>query len=107
MKSAEDFPLRTNLKIKEKEYNEFRDWLEKTLREKHFKEYYELLVEVFTEATKTKTKNWTVEVEINLKEVVVIRSVLEFQRFFNSLEPDYEYVWEGLNEHLGYAVDLS
>ena len=107
LKSAEDFPSRTNYKIKEKEYREYRDWLEKTLREKHFKEYYELSVEVFTDATKTKTQNWTVEVEINLKEAVVIRNGVEFQRFFNSLEPDYNYVWEGLNEYFGNAIDLS
>ena len=104
LKSAVELPSRFDLKNKGKEYKEFCNRLESALREKHFKEYYELSVDIYKDATKARTTNWLVEVDLKFEEVAIIKDGLEFEHFIKSLGPDYDFVWTELNDSLMHLL---
>ena len=76
-----------NIKGRDKELEEACTKFEEILQNKHFKEYYTLRV-------KKSIYYYYVAIDLKMKEVVIMRNIDERTRFFRSLGPDYDYVYE-------------
>ena len=67
---------------------------EEILQNKHFKEYYTVRVGVYEDTEITSIYYYYVAIDLKMKEVVIMRNIDERTRFFRSLGPDYDYVYE-------------
>ena len=83
-----------NIKSRDKELEEACTKFEEILQNKHFKEYYTLRVGVYENTEKKSIYYYYVAIDLKMKEVVIMRNIDERTRFFRSLGPDYDYVYE-------------
>ena len=83
-----------NIKGRDKELEEACTKFEEILQNKHFKEYYTLRVGVYEDTEKKSIYYYYVAIDLKMKEVVIMRNIDERTRFFRSLGPDYDYVYE-------------
>lgn len=79
---------------KREEFDEFYDWFGKMLQEKHFKEYYTVIVAAYEDKEHPNEGcNWMVAVDLKLEEVSIMRNEQERTRFYRSLGPDFDMVY--------------
>ena len=83
-----------NIKSRDKELEEACTKFEEILQNKHFKEYYTLRVGVYENTEKKSIYYYYVAIDLKMKEVVIMRNINERTRFFRSLGPDYDFVYE-------------
>ena len=83
-----------NIKGRDNELEEACTKFEEILQNKHFKEYYTVRVGVYEDTEKESIYYYYVAIDLKMKEVVIMRNIDERTRFFRSLGPDYDYVYE-------------
>ena len=83
-----------NIKGRDKELEDACTKFKEILQNKHFKEYYTLRVGVYEDTEKKSIYYYYVAIDLKMKEVVIMRNIDERTRFFRSLGPDYDYVYE-------------
>ena len=82
------------IKGRDKELEEACTKFEGILQNKHFKEYYTVRVGVYEDTEKKSIYYYYVAIDLKMKEVVIMRNINERTRFFRSLGPDYDFVYE-------------
>ena len=82
------------IKGRDDELKEACKTFEEILQNKHFKEYYTVRVGVYEDTEKTSIYYYYVAIDLKMKEVVIMRNIDERTRFFRSIGPDYDYVYE-------------
>ena len=83
-----------NIKGRDKELEDACTKFKEILQNKYFKEYYTLRVGVYEDTEKKSIYYYYVVIDLKMKEVVIMRNIDERTRFFRSLGPDYDYVYE-------------
>ena len=83
-----------NIKGRDKELEDACTKFKEILQNKYFKEYYTLRVGVYENTEKKSIYYYYVAIDLKMKEVVIMRNIDERTRFFRSLGPDYDYVYE-------------
>ena len=63
------------------------------LRTMHFKEYYSLIVGVYDKRKKGTIHNYLVAIDLQFDEVTIMRNIDERTRFYRSLGPNYDYIY--------------
>ena len=83
-----------NIKGRDKELEDACTKFKEILQNKYFKEYYTLRVGVYEDTEKKSIYYYYVVIDLKMKEVVIMRNIDERTRFFRSLGPDYDFVYE-------------
>ena len=60
----------------------------------HFKEYYTVRVGIYEDLEKTSILYYYLAIDLKLEEVIITRNIEERTRFFRSLGPDYDLVYD-------------
>jgi len=83
-----------NIKGRDKELEDACTKFKEILQNKYFKEYYTLRVGVYEDIEKKSIYYYYVAIDLKMNEVIIMRNIEERTRFFRSLGPDYDYVYE-------------
>lgn len=82
------------IKGRNAELEEVCNKFENLLNAMHFKEYYTVRVGIYEDLEKTSILYYYLAIDLKLEEVVIMRNIEERTRFFRSLGPDYDLVYD-------------
>ena len=82
------------IKGRDAELEEVCNKFENLLNAMHFKEYYTVRVGIYEDLEKTSILYYYLAIDLKLEEVIITRNIEERTRFFRSLGPDYDLVYD-------------